>query len=262
MVNIHTLSELWLISKLYKYCRNVPGVWGCKPAELLTPLFLFFFLPWLGFFSTHTSGIILQNSFHPHLKEGIVHFSKWRVCNTCSWQRLLGRIQLNTQLRAQRPCQFFLPQYFGRHRRWPARHAARWKKKKNYYHFIKVWKIKNIFLSITRSLSLEFDLWPPGGLCTVLAWCYHTHPQMASLRLLHSQLFIYIYIYLIASVTDFLQSLRASKQDHSVMHSRDRQENKINEKSTEVLSLLTSFKWILARKLRIEVNCFGISPFR
>jgi len=26
MVNIHTLSELWLISKLYKYCRNVPGV--------------------------------------------------------------------------------------------------------------------------------------------------------------------------------------------------------------------------------------------
>lgn len=135
-------------------------------------------------------------------------------------------------------------------------------KKKNYYHFIKVWKIKNIFLSITRSLSLEFDLWPPGGLCTVLAWCYHTHPQMASLRLLHSQLFIYIYIYLIASVTDFLQSLRASKQDHSVMHSRDRQENKINEKSTEVLSLLTSFKWILARKLRIEVNCFGISPFR
>lgn len=33
---------MWLISKLYKYCRNVPGIWSCKLAELLTPLFQVF----------------------------------------------------------------------------------------------------------------------------------------------------------------------------------------------------------------------------
>lgn len=33
---------MWLISKLYKYCRNVPGIWSCRLAELLTPLLQLF----------------------------------------------------------------------------------------------------------------------------------------------------------------------------------------------------------------------------
>lgn len=33
---------MWLISKHYKYCRNVPVIWSCKLAELLTLLQLFF----------------------------------------------------------------------------------------------------------------------------------------------------------------------------------------------------------------------------
>lgn len=82
-------------------------------------------------------------------------------------------------------------------------------KKKNYYHLIKVWKIKSIFLSIARSLSLEFDLWPPGGLCTVLAWSYHTLKW--HLGDYHTPSFSYV-CFLIASVADFLQSLRASKR--------------------------------------------------
>lgn len=65
-------------------------------------------------------------------------------------------------------------------------------------HSIKTGEIKSIFFNIARSLSLDFELWPLAGSCSVLAWSYHTQPQMASLRISHlscSLLFVFFYCF-------------------------------------------------------------------
>lgn len=87
----HTLSKLWLISNLFLYiffnintiCRNVSGVYQEYEALSLQNSLLhsfYPFLPWLmngmlGLFPTTIFGITLYNSFHLHLREGIIHFS-------------------------------------------------------------------------------------------------------------------------------------------------------------------------------------------
>lgn len=58
---------------MYQVCEAV-----CLQNLLYSFCFLVLWLinAMLGFFSTDTSEIILQNSFHLHLRERIVHFSK------------------------------------------------------------------------------------------------------------------------------------------------------------------------------------------
>lgn len=117
------------------YCRNGAGVWSYKLAELLTPLLQLFsgmaHDAMKGIFSTSIFGNILNNSFHPHQKEGSIQFSKWRVCSRCSFQCLLGglaeSVQLSVQLRVEKLCPFSLLQHFRRPRRLTVRNTA-WRK--------------------------------------------------------------------------------------------------------------------------------------
>lgn len=62
-------------------CRNVSGVYQEALSLQNSLLHSFYpFLPWLmngmlGLFPTTIFGITLYNSFHLHLREGIIHFS-------------------------------------------------------------------------------------------------------------------------------------------------------------------------------------------
>lgn len=122
---------------------------------------------------------------------------------------------------------------------------------------IKTWKIKSIFFNIARSLSLEFELWPLAGSCSVLAWSYRTQPQMASLRISHlsySLLFIFFLLLLLQTLCSL--SEQANKAMVLCVQVKGR-ETKERKRPTNFcpsfqnsLSMLTSLKRILAAELR------------
>lgn len=122
---------------------------------------------------------------------------------------------------------------------------------------INPWKIKSIFFNTTRSLTLEFELWPLAGLCSVLARSSRTRPQMASMRISHSSYSsLFIFFLLLLLVTLYSPSEQANK---AMVLRVQRWGRKIKERKRTTsfcllfqnsLSVLISLKRILGPELK------------